>query len=191
MWLLAEIKLPDFLFFAGVSLACAILLMRSLKKLRQPARKAPTPARRDEPHKQSLEFNRWEVRMHETARELIARIDTKLVLLERLIRDADDRIARLESIQDRIVQMETRHDELAFAPSERSPPGSQFSFPETIREATEAKCPSPPPKASPASRRAEDIYALADAGRSSIEIANQLQTPVGEIELILGLRSQR
>ena len=34
------------------------------------------------------------------------------------------------------------------------------------------------------------IYDLADAGRSTLEIARQLDEPVGEVELILALRQQ-
>lgn len=69
-----------------------------------------------------------------------------------------------------------------------------------IREADEKiaamKSPpsAPPPRAEPAAPelpgdpRHAQVYALADQGRSSNEIAQQLHRPSGEIELILALR---
>ena len=49
---------------------------------------------------------------------------------------------------------------------------------------------SPPVKPeTPPDPRHGEIYALADQGRSSKEIARQLNRPNGEVELILALRS--
>lgn len=44
------------------------------------------------------EVLRWQVEMHETARDLKAELDTKMRALQVLIRDADEKIARLESL---------------------------------------------------------------------------------------------
>jgi hypothetical protein len=44
------------------------------------------------------EVLRWQVEMHETARELKAELDTKMRALHVLMRDADERIARLEQL---------------------------------------------------------------------------------------------
>jgi hypothetical protein len=41
-----------------------------------------------------------------------------------------------------------------------------------------------------ASRRHAEIYSLADSGMSSAAIANRVGCPIGEIELILGLRGR-
>lgn len=46
----------------------------------------------------------------------------------------------------------------------------------------------PTPPEPPADPRHAQVYALADQGRSSNEIAQQLHRPSGEIELILALR---
>jgi hypothetical protein len=43
------------------------------------------------------ELVRWEVEMHEIARELSARLDTKIGVLAQLIRDADRASDRLEA----------------------------------------------------------------------------------------------
>jgi hypothetical protein len=43
----------------------------------------------------------------------------------------------------------------------------------------------------PAERRYEEIYMLADYGFAPTEIARRVGSPVGEVELILGLRAKR
>ena len=43
----------------------------------------------------------------------------------------------------------------------------------------------------PADERYEEIYLLADYGFDAAEIARRVGSPVGEVELILGLRGKR
>jgi hypothetical protein len=40
-------------------------------------------------------------------------------------------------------------------------------------------------------RRYEEIYTLADYGYDAAEIAQRIGTPIGEVQLILGLRGNR
>jgi hypothetical protein len=47
-----------------------------------------------------VEVLRWQVEMHETARDLQAELDTKMRALQVLMRDADEKIARLEKLRD-------------------------------------------------------------------------------------------
>src|ERR1700678_803971 len=47
---------------------------------------------------------RWEVAMHETARDLMGRLDSKIVIVERLTREASLAAARLEAVLRRIEQ---------------------------------------------------------------------------------------
>jgi hypothetical protein len=47
---------------------------------------------------------RWEVAMHETARDLMGRLDSKIVIVEQLVRDAHQAAARLEAVLLRIEQ---------------------------------------------------------------------------------------
>ncbi len=129
--------------------------------------------------------------MHEMARELSAQLDAKLGLLQSLIAEAGRAAERLEDALDR------GHPTL--------PPGSQA---ESLRPATHsrnAQEEASPPLISPGSnaeipeyvessraidrgRRREEIYRLADYGFSTPEIAHRVGIPVGEVELILGLR---
>ena len=106
--------------------------------------------------------------MHEIARELSAQLDSKMRALQSLIAEADRAAARLES-----------------ATAEASP---------TTRQ-------PPPPPADPALRPLpsepsaerchDEIYALADYGFSAADIANRVGSPIGEVELILGLRERK
>ena len=126
-------------------------------------------------------------------REATAKLDNKIRILEHLIRDADARIAQLQSVGewlDRSAQLDAEPG---------ASPGvvlSKLSSDAPKREASAGEELAEPAALGPvgaalASRPYEEIYALADAGHSSVEIANRLNSPVGEIELILGLRRQR
>ena len=96
----------------------------------------------------------------ELARRLASQLDNKTVHLERLIRQADERIALLSG-----------------------KPGKHKPAPSEPR-AEQAATPPPPPD--PLRKR---VYELADAGRNPIEIAQELDEQVGKVELILALRA--
>ncbi len=104
--------------------------------------------------------------LHDTARRLSAQQDNKAQRLEKLIEDADQRIAALG---------------LSAA---AAPPAT-------------GAVPTPAPTAAPAPSNGEqrmdplteEIYELADAGRTSVEIAQHLDEQVGKVELILALRA--
>jgi hypothetical protein len=99
------------------------------------------------------------VELSEMARQITAQIDTRSARLEALIRQADERIAALNAQSSANTSQ---------APS--------ASFP---REPSESPAIDP---------RHAEVYALADQGRCSKDIAQQLNRPSGEIELILALR---
>ncbi len=94
------------------------------------------------------------VELNDMARQMSAQIDTRSAKLERLIADADTRIAI----------MEAGHGQKPDSPMKLVMPAA-------------------------VDPRHAEVYALADAGRSSAEIARQLHRPSGEIELILALRA--
>lgn len=59
-----------------------------------------SPPKRGSPaayHRAPPDVARYEVEMHDLARELSARLDSKLVLLQHLVRDADQQASRLEA----------------------------------------------------------------------------------------------
>jgi DNA-binding NarL/FixJ family response regulator len=115
--------------------------------------------------------------MHDLARELQAQLDSKIAILEHLIQDAKREADRLEAAIDRAGAC-------ARAPtfdSSQAESGRQISM---RVDAADAR------PASSASRRHAEIYSLADQGLTSASIANRLGSPIGEVELILGLRGK-
>ncbi len=97
------------------------------------------------------------IEMSEMARQITAQLDTRAAKLEMLIKEADQKIAALNSGNT----------------SPASPNGQSAEIADP---------------ASPVDPRHARIYALADAGQSASQIAQELNQPSGEIELILALR---
>ena len=110
MFLFADTNWPLYGFAFGVAMAVGILLRRSRKffsaKARwqreqqsvpaamvEPVKRAAAPTNLDKP----ISAQRWEVEMHEIARELMAQMDSKMIALQHLVRDADAAAARLEA----------------------------------------------------------------------------------------------
>jgi hypothetical protein len=110
---------------------------------------------------------RWEVQMHETARELSAQLDSKMRVLQVLIAEADRAAARLEAAEGK-------------PPDAAGQPTGADPQPTTQAEGLKST-----------RRRQEEIYALADYGHDAAEIARRTGSPVGEVELILGLREKK
>jgi len=215
MYVLAE-TLPygTYFFLGAVVLAVALLLLRSQRSLSRRGSPRPSlaPAPRQEPSRPpfhagaSSALDNWEVQMHEVARELSAQLDSKMGLLEQLIREADRAASRLETAlaAARRGDMPAAPRPIASLPSVAPAPDvSEPSSSVPINQAEGLKGAGRPegPDArriedlagrGPAKdRRYEEIYTLADYGYDAAEIARRVGTPIGEVQLILGLRKQR
>ncbi len=93
-----------FVFLAILAITVAFLLLRVQRYYgSQSSRPRPLagPPLRPSEHGHDpdapREFANWEVRMHDTARQLSAQLDSKLGLLEQLVREADRAASRLET----------------------------------------------------------------------------------------------
>ncbi len=195
---------PSCWLVAGVALIAGLLMLRSSryyarqKRESGPSRPRPPaqeelPSRGEEPG----DVDRWEVQMHDTARDLSARLDSKLSMLQALVAEADRAAARLEAALARAAE-----------PAPRINPGSPGREPADDSSLDLAELPprmnqqarslqhgEPPPRdaarsAAPRDRRQEEIYTLADYGYEPAEIARRVNRPVGEVELILSLRDR-
>lgn len=183
--LFAEIQGTTILFLGGLALVCAVLLFRTHRQLSgkpksglsspatwsQPKPQVAAPHRLDAPH----DLRRWEVEMHDLARDLSARLDTKIGILEELIRQAASQAERLESAIEKA-------SDVAVQPS-----GKPTVPPPLAAKVERIDARQPGPGAS-AVRRQSEIYALADQGLATAAIATRVGCPIGEVELILGLR---
>jgi hypothetical protein len=136
--------------------------------------------------------------LEETSRRLTAQLDNRYTRLEQLLADADAKIRQLESLAAATP---------ASAPTAPHDDFSPHAFPtahtnghapspcaEAPRDAAERTLQrlrqergAPAPAEDPAYR---PIYDLADRGKSSREIAQELGRQPGEIDLILALRAR-
>ena len=96
--------------------------------------------------------------MHETARELSAKLDSKMQALQELIAEADRAAGRLEAAAG-------------------------------AGEAGESE-PTDVANQRPTREHQEEIYTLADYGLDVGAIASRVGLPVGDVQLILGLREK-
>jgi len=109
------------------------------------------------------------------AKEMNARLDTKISLLETLIRQADDRIARLGA--------DSGHAEGSGGDSIAEPAAPAPDEPEGAGRDGGGE--------DDHDERFREIYELADRGLSAAEISQRTGVLTGEVELILGLRGKR
>lgn len=159
------------LLILGIS---ALMLISTRRRLRKTANSPKAYTReqrarlRDE---QSLVQEMEEVmaRLEEVSSEMQARIDTRFAKLESVLRDADQRIDRLERLLRRCEGRPT--------------------IDLTINESADP--PGEPGEDSADDPRRRQIYDLADAGSTPLQIAEQTGQSTGEVELILALRHSK
>jgi len=124
------------------------------------------------------------VELSEMARQVTAQLDTRATKLELLMKEADDKIETLRALQGSAPSSSSS--------SSLSPPPTSPALRQSVAEREALMQPldaplSPPSEPAIDPRHAE-IYALADQGRTPVDIASHLGRPSGEIELILALR---
>lgn len=178
------------IFLLALALTVAVLLMRSHRYLARRRREDTGslqpegtwhrgPARDGSHTAAPPEVANWEVHMHETARELMGQLDSKMRALQALTAEADRAAARLEAAlgeTDKPPRPADQAEGLAPAPT---PDAAERP------DATPEALPQPPES------RREEIYTLADYGYDAREIARRLGAPVGQVELTLRLRKER
>ncbi len=111
------------------------------------------------------ELTRQEVQLHERERDASARLDSKIGVLQHLIRQAQETIARLESL---IADAEPGSDR---GVSDSGAAGSPSAVEPTASDSPDAA-----------------IFSLAEQGLSAVTIAHQVGKPLVEIEAILSNR---
>lgn len=127
-------------------------------------------------------------------REITARIDTKMRVLNELIIQADERIKKLESTGkvDAQNKSELKNKEMIKKEVKEALPSTGPAIIET-QEKVEAP-PSPGEEENQSfdkDARFEKVFMLADSGADLVTIAKETGMPKGEIKLILGLRNRR
>jgi hypothetical protein len=158
------------------ALATAYLMLRSKAKSRKdPLSRQPSAPSLAQQRVVERQMSNLLVELSEMARAVSAGLDTRAAKLQVLIDEADRRIAELKALGGESLPQAT----------------PQLPTP-TMRIVSDA---TPEPAASTTNAstdpRHEQVYQLADLGKSAHEIAVMLGRPRGEIELILALRPRR
>jgi hypothetical protein len=180
MRLLEQLNIePELLLAAGIAVLAFTLLRRSMRHYRrsrtqQPVEisiersKSPTPLH-DAPH----DVLRWQVEMHDTARDLKAELDSKISALQTLLLLAEQERQRLEGA---LEQCQHR-------------PQNGAAKGKNVNGCTSAESVTGPVMPCNEHQRAE-IYTLSDHGATPYEIAAQLAVPIGEVEFVLAVRGR-
>ena len=173
------LKPTDFVMFVGVVLVTTSLLMR-LKKRRAKAAGSPTAHEQIQQNRQHRgmrgDLETLMVEIEALSKRFASQLDAKSIQLERLLDEADQRIARLEGLGQDAV--ESRFDTAGELGSSSVGPEAGSSDDQASALAQEAGD----------DPLARSVYELADQGSDATQIARQLNEHVGKIELILALR---
>jgi len=151
-----------------VGLTIILLVSLRIKKRNRDLARLDGPARggQDRRARDREAIERMALDLEEVARSISALLDTRMRALEKLIRDADDRLARLKEVTDSSATLKEAADP---ASDERESSGAEARAEETLAHHA-------------------SIYGLADQGLSVQEIAEQTGYHAGEVELVLSLR---
>jgi hypothetical protein len=137
------------------------------------------------------ELLRWQIEMHDTARELKGQLDCKLSALQALVALARRESDRLEAAILRAEQLDISAPQGTLAQLQNLADPASLADPTAL--ATAAGYLSPLPGCTDsdlfaANRRLLELSRLADQGLSPAEISHLLSLPLGEVELLLSLR---
>ncbi len=197
---MANPLLASGLLVIGILFICAWLLMRLRRRgLQGPG--FPTARENLERYRQKDairdDLERLMVDIEQLAKRLGAQLDAKSMRIEKLVDDADLRIAQLQQVlRD---QHATPPRAAEFGDNAASPPvhrsatesaGAKLSAPPAAGPLTSSlDTPSALADAGPSvDPLAREVHRLADQGMSAPEIARQTTEHVGKVELILALR---
>ncbi|MEX0716996.1 MAG: hypothetical protein WD066_10425 [Planctomycetaceae bacterium] len=198
--------MAHFIFLGGLLLVTAWLLHRGARRRGESVRRdLPAEVRaelRANERSDTGRLRQLEIRLHEYGREVEARMETRLAVLDRLLREADREIVRLTGL------LERRQSEVA--PPERSGQEALVAVRQVDRTAPDiiVMPASTPPRISAEDERGENagdasrdeiipltaaqrvmLGHLADAGYCPAELATLLARPLPAIEA--ALREQR
>jgi hypothetical protein len=125
--------------------------------------------------------------MQQIAGEISSRIDGKMLALEQLTRVARHETMRLEAALAKsqgLAVLEPGVNETV------GPAHQARRLEEQARQQPRSSKPREPRRCTEPDRPYSKIYALADMGHDQQTISERMGIPIGEIELILGLRSK-
>lgn len=183
----------------GLALLVSILLRRSYRYLGRVSRR-PVSALEKVPRprassRQALddappELLRWQVEMHDTARDLKAELDTKITVVRQLLLMVAEHQERIERSIARAEQLGLPRcrDTLSDIQDATAPSATRTGQP-TDPDARGCLPPTSAESQGQLTDRRQAVSRLADLGYTSAAIADQLSLSVGDVEMLLSLRS--
>jgi hypothetical protein len=182
--LIAAIDFQDpstkWVLIAGAILVVTYLATRNKTKNKDPLERKQAAANEGAAPKVSLaqqralerDMSQLVTELMEMARQMTAQMETRAAKLDLLMREADEKMTRLQTLLDAAERADVRGNGNGSLHSPDSPlPSASLSLP------------SPEP-----STRHQQIYALAEQGRTAHQIAQELGRQDSEVEMILALR---
>lgn len=172
--LLAMIRWEEALLLIGIILLIASVFSLGRSRKKKKSANAGTPhnmgnrdylARARQTQRVRNDMDGLMVELEEMAKRIGAQLDAKTLYMEKVIREADQRILQLQTLQS------------AGLPTPQEAGRAENTSPVQDEDNEHAD---------PLTR---EVYALADQGNAPDDIAASLKEPVGKIELILALRS--
>lgn len=152
----------------GLSVAMIIYVtVRPLFRRKDPLAESPLRMNLAQQKSVEREMENLLVELHEMARTMNAQLEMRVARLEALLREADERAARLEKLlQQQGSVTEQQRPAMSIAPVE----------PEPMRREDD---------------RWDEIRDLSSRGLTERQIAAQVGRPLGEVEFVLNLLRQR
>ncbi|MEZ6070173.1 MAG: hypothetical protein R3C10_07800 [Pirellulales bacterium] len=205
MLLLAEASTTSYVFLLLLIGVIAWMMFRVTRRLNP--KDTPT-SRKQRPHMAaaahaaaSPELDKWNVEVQELARDALARIDTKMRALDYLITKADQATERLEAVLEATTNGNVERATPRVAVLKSGAAAETHSQADvlqrttgrthhcdTANDDTERGAGVTAQVHSATEARRRRIYELADRGELPAAIAAEVGSPLGEVELILGLR---
>jgi hypothetical protein len=152
---------------------------------------------RRQPVADTATVEKLEVRLHEFARQVEARIHTRMAVLDRLIVDAEREIVRLQQVLGKgedLPEPESTSEQSQEKTHEQPGPEILRYDPAARGPVKPSRAPQREPERS-AAERAEGlnplVYQLADSGLSPEQIGRYLHQPADDVQMTLGLRGSR
>ncbi|MBX7165979.1 MAG: hypothetical protein K1X74_06485 [Pirellulales bacterium] len=191
--LFAELSGGTALCLMGLLMVVGVLLMRTSRQLRRGATAAASkgaslprlvPGEATLPADAPKQLTRWEVSLHEVAREHTARLDSKIVALQQLVITAQQESARLERLLADVTRadLSRRSDEAA----------SAIAGPHLTRNTAPPRVATAVTQAAAIQGTADSRYdAIVELDRQGVDraaIARRTGLPIGEVDLVLDLR---
>lgn len=164
------------LILMGVSIAAVLYFTFRKKRKRDPLGNLPFRTSMQQQKALERDMQNVVVELSEMTRQMTAQLETRAAKLDLLIQEADAKIVKLDAALAAVN-------------------GQAIPAPDAIDQPAKPPAKTPAKPAGPSMRlvtdtedRWSEIYALADQGLSTSQIARQLNRPEGEVDLILHLR---